>query len=93
MTPSAADPIWTKVVASGPAPAARSRASLVHDPVRDRLLVFGGQTASAAYSNEVWELTLTGAPRWTQLDPEGSPPGGRILASVFHDPLRDRMVV
>jgi hypothetical protein len=46
----------TELAPSGDAPAGRSAASLVRDPARDRVLLFGGRTTDGA-SDETWALT------------------------------------
>ena len=70
----------------------RTRHSAIHDPVRDRMLVFGGPGYPSAY-NDVWELPLSGAPDWNQLNPSGSAPPGRWGHTAIYDPVRDRMIV
>src|SRR5213596_3390455 len=66
-TPSACG-TWTEL-SSDQTPFVRDDHSLVYDPVRDRLLIFGGTTASQFpdqyWSNEVWALTLSGSPTLT----------------------------
>lgn len=48
---------WQQAVPDGEAPPARSGATLVSDPQRDRLLLFGGRTDDAALS-DLWQLDL-----------------------------------
>jgi len=60
----------------------------MYDPIRQRMLLFGGNT-----TNDVFQLTLTGTPTWSQLAPTGTPPSPRSKASVIYDPVRDRMLV
>ena len=39
------------------------------------MIVFAGKaTSGGANLNDVWELSLSGTPTWTQLAPAGSPP-------------------
>ena len=87
----AGTPAWTQLTPSGTPPSARYRHSAIYDPVRDRMVVFGGSSGSSL--NDAWALSLAGAPAWTQLTPAGTPPGARQAHSVIYDPLRDRMVV
>ena len=45
--------------------------SAIYDPVRDRMVVFGGSAVRASNFNDVWALSLAGTPAWTQLTPIG----------------------
>ena len=87
----AGTPAWTEVLPTGAPPRARGSHSAVYDPVRDRMLVFGGLAGS--YLNDVWALSLAGTPAWTALSPTGTPPSVRAWHSAIYDPVRDRMVV
>ncbi len=88
----AGTPGWTALSPTGVAPAARMGHSAIYDPVRDRMLVFGGFTP-ANLRNDTWSLSLDGTPAWTGLSPTGGPPSVRSNHSTIYDPLRDRMVV
>jgi hypothetical protein len=81
---------WTTLT-PGPRP---SRAGAVlRDPVRNRILMFGGVDASNVANNAVWSLDLSGPPVWTQLTPLGTPPDPRGYASAIYDAPRDRVLV
>ena len=84
-------PEWSMLTPTGTPPSARSNHSAIYDPVRDRMVVFGG--ADGSYLNDVWALSLSGTPEWTQLAPTGTPPAGRWGHTAIYDPVRDRMVV
>ena len=87
---------WTQLAPAGTPPSVREGHSAIYDPVRDRVVVFGGGYYSYPtfyYLNDVWALSLTGTPAWTQLSPTGTPPAGRYIHSAVYDPVRDRMVV
>jgi hypothetical protein len=84
-------PAWTHLGPSGSAPTARSSHSAIYDPVRDRIIVFGGNDGSLR--NDVWALSLSGVPAWTQLTPSGTAPTGRANQTAIYDPVRDLMVV
>ncbi len=86
------DPTWTDLAPTGTPPAAREGHSAIYDPVRDRMLVFGGSGAAGCL-NDVWVLSLAGTPAWTALAPAGTPPSVRREHSAIYDPVRDRMVV
>lgn len=93
----AGTPAWTPITPSGTPPAARSGASLIYDPVRDRLLLFGGtvKCGSTCFTpqNDIWELSLAGTPTWSQLAPAGTPPPPGSGHGAIYDPVRDRMVI
>ena len=78
-------------------PAPRDGANAIYDPVRDRLILFGGRQGS--FFNDVWTLSLSGTPTWAELvdptppDPAGPAPLPRFLSSAIYDPVRDRMLV
>lgn len=86
-------PTLTQLVTSGTPPEARALGSAIYDSVRDRLVVFGGYTAGSGYSNEVWALSLSGTPTWSQITPSGTPPTERFEHTAIYDATRDRMIV
>jgi len=83
---------WSPLVAAGTPPSPRDGMTALFDPLRDRMLMFGGWNGSNAL-NEVWELTLGATPTWTQLTPTGGPPAGRYAHSMVYDSNHDRLVV
>jgi hypothetical protein len=89
----AGTPAWTQLAPTGTPPGPRAAHSAIYDPVRDRMVVFAGYEYSVGAFNDVWELSLSGTPTWTQLAPAGTPPDARRYASAIYDPGRDRMVV
>ncbi|MGH7726167.1 MAG: Kelch repeat-containing protein [Candidatus Eiseniibacteriota bacterium] len=64
----------------------------VHDPIRDRMLLFWDQSGSPE-DYKIWALDLSGDGQWTRLDPEGERPEARHGAAVLYDPVRDRILV
>jgi len=84
-------PAWSQLSPRGTAPSPRFAHSVIYQPARNRVILFGG--FDGLYRNDVWELSLQGAPTWTQLTPAGTPPAGRWAAAVAYDATRDRMVV
>ena len=52
------------------------------------MVVFGGTG-----KNDVWTLSLSGTPTWTQVFPAGPLPHGRFGHAAVYDPGRGRMVV
>ena len=88
----AGTPTWQPMTPAGTPPAARGRHAAAYDPVRDRLLVFGGFDGTGPL-DDVWELTLSGTPTWNPVVTAGTPPAARYLHSMIYDPMRDRLVV
>lgn len=88
-------PGWERHAVLGPRPTACIGARITHDPVRDRLLRFGGTycTAPGGQSNELWALSLGSSPTWEQLAPSGPLPPVRDYASFVYDRERDAMLL
>ena len=83
---------WTALAPNGTAPGGRYWHSTTYDPVRDRVVVFGGFTGTK-YLNDAWALSLAGTPAWRTLVPVGISPSAREGHSAIYDPARDRLVV
>jgi hypothetical protein len=82
---------WTRLAPAGDIPRARWGAASVYDPVRRRLVVFGGDSGGAL--QDAWALELSGPLRWTRLATRGIPPAARFCASAVYDSRRDGMIV
>jgi hypothetical protein len=82
---------WTRLLPAGEIPRARWGAASVYDPVRRRLVVFGGDSGGAL--QDTWALSLAGPPQWTKLATRGIPPSSRFCASAVYDSRRDGMIV
>ncbi|MFN8588276.1 MAG: kelch repeat-containing protein [Candidatus Eisenbacteria bacterium] len=85
-------PTWTALTPSGSAPVARAGHAAAYDPVRDRLVCFGGRNASGSLG-DFFALSLAGSPAWSTLPTSGSPPAPSAYASATYDPVDDRLVV
>jgi hypothetical protein len=88
---------WTKIDVLGTPPGPRKDPQWGYDVARQRLLIFGGYgehyVGSTVYwLDDVWELSLDGAPTWTELFPAGTAPSGRLAGISVYDPLRQRFV-
>jgi hypothetical protein len=97
----AGSPVWIALDPMGSPPVARSYHTAIYDPVRDRMIVFGG-AGGGSLLNDVWALSLAGTPKpnelddadvWSELAPAGSPPTARAEHTAIYDPVCDRMVV
>ena len=85
-------PAWSQLSPSGPPPSARQSHSAVYDAVNDRMVVFGGSTGSELL-NDVWALSLSGTPAWTQLSPTGTLPVARWAQSAALLPDGNSLIV
>ncbi len=83
---------WFPLSPGGGLPSARVQHAAAYDPVRDRLLVLGGN-ANGALVNDTWALSLAGAPAWSMVATAGTPPSARRGHSAIYDPTRDRLIV
>ena len=89
----AGTPTWQPLSPTGTPPSARYVHSAIIDPIRDRMVVFGG-TGGSTNNNEVWTLDLGGTPAWT-FQPVSDPmiPVARWAHGAIYDPVGDRMIV
>jgi hypothetical protein len=90
-------PTWTELLITGAVPGERHSAQFGYDAARNRILIFGGYGRHYpgdpfAYLDDVWELSLNGTPRWTELFPSGHTPAGRLAGAAVYDPMRQRFV-
>ena len=88
-------PVWTPIAATGTPPPARMGYAAAYDAVADRVVLFGGGNSppGTVYRNDVWTLSLSGDPTWSQLTPSGTGPAPcQGTAGVF-DAARDRMII
>ena len=83
---------WQPLAAAGGSPPERTGHTAIFDPVRNRMIVFGG-CGFTQWRNDIWSLSLSGTPTWTQLSPFGPAPPVRYLQSAIYDPVRDRMLM
>lgn len=92
-----ARPQWRKLDPDGALPIARRTLTSVYDPLRNRMVIFGGwdgDSGSDAFLNDTWALSLdTNDGAWTQLAPAGLVPGVRDAMAAIYDPSHDQMVV
>lgn len=85
-------PAWTPWTPIGTPPSARQGATAIYDPVRRRMLVFGGNS-HGVMNQDVWALNLDGTPAWTPLPTSGTLPPARADHTAIYDPVDDQMVI
>ena len=83
---------WTQLTPTGTPPTPRTGQTTIYDPVRNRMLVYGGTDSVNTYG-DVWALSLSVSPAWTQVVTTGGPPSARFQHVAVYDALRDRMVI
>ena len=91
-------PTWHKLAPTGTLPGARRSGTAIYDPLRDRMVVFGGWDSRSddvtSFLGDAWALDLTtDPPGWGPLAPGGDTPIGRDAMQAVYDPLADRLVV
>jgi hypothetical protein len=87
-------PTWSMLTPSGAPPIPRSHHGAIYDPIRDRMVMFGGFSLIVPYyQGDAWALSLSGAPAWTLLNPAGRGPSRRHSMSATLDTARDRMLL
>ncbi len=86
-------PEWTRITPPTTTPFWRTRHAAIVDPLRDRMILFGGLTQGFAEPSGLWTLSLGAPETWSVLAPSGTPPSNRQGASAIYDPRRDRMIV
>ena len=78
-------PAWSRIGASGPHPAARWRATLTHDPVGARFILYGGQRDYFTRLGDAWTLSPERL-EWRPLEVSGEPPLARCAHSAVYCP-------
>jgi hypothetical protein len=82
---------WRQLAPTGTPMPPRATHSAVYDPLRDRVLVFGGD--GGPFLNDVWALDLGGEPAWERLTPAGAPPAPRREHTAVVHAQSDQMIV
>jgi len=82
---------WSQFPQS-PSPGNRTDAAACMDPIRNRLLVFGGWDGSSN-RNDLWSHSLSPSDNWVEITPSGKVPSPRYGATLVYDPSRDRAVL
>jgi len=84
---------WTNVTPSGGSqPSRRQGAALAYDPLRQRILMFGGSdNQGTVVLGDTWQWN-TVTKTWTQLNPSPAPPA-RVGSRMVCDAANDRIVL
>jgi hypothetical protein len=83
---------WTLQSPGGVIPPARYGHAAIYDPVRDRVVVFGGHS-SAGPLLDTWALSIGDSMTWSQLTPTGIAPTEPTDVPAIYDPVGDAMIV
>lgn len=62
---------WDSLQPSGTAPGPRYYHSAIYDPLRDRMVIFGGRRKDGFEYADVWSLWWLPTPRWEEMQPRG----------------------
>jgi hypothetical protein len=85
-------PAWRRLSPAGDPPAARAGAMCAYDGVRDRLLVFGGETLDGL-RDDLWALNLGADDGAWQEVSVASGPSPRSQGQLHFDPVHDRLIL
>jgi len=83
---------WSTLAPAGSAAPARKTHVAIYDPLRDRMVVFGGLGDAPPARSDTWALSFSPSPSWTQLT-SGPDIGGLDAAGAVYDAPRDRMLM
>jgi len=83
---------WTQLSTTGGPPSARAWASAVLDPATNKMIMSSGTLLGSDF-NDVWSLSTSGSPQWTQLAPAGSLPPARLGQSGVYDSTNSRIMM
>ena len=93
---------WTRqnhtFASPGPGDTVTYDRAFVFDPVRDRLIAYGGYFHTCGIcpvfsTDAVHSLSLGGTPQWARETVSGPGPGARTRSAMVFDPWRDRVVL
>jgi Galactose oxidase, central domain len=88
-------PAWVQLAPTGTPPAARWGHAAAYDPIKNRMIIYGGDNQLVTFS-DTWVLSnangLGGTPAWSQLSPSGGPPKGQDSPSVAYDSANNVLI-
>ena len=80
---------WTQLETTGPS--VRWTASAIHDPIGNRVVLFGGRGSSGDL-NDVWALDLA-TEQWSELETSTEGPSARFSHNAVYDSQSHRMLI
>jgi hypothetical protein len=83
---------WTSLQADGTPPMNRDLHTAIYDPVRSRMVIFGGRGYPSLFG-DTWMLSLGAPRRWERMDSVTAGPPPRFGHSAIYDPIGDRMII
>jgi hypothetical protein len=86
-------PEWAPLAVEGTPPSPRTGLTGIYDPMRDRIVYFGGHDSADSLKQDTWALELAGVPVWRRLEILGPLPPHRASSNAAYDPANDRMLV
>src|SRR5262245_50182497 len=89
--PLASPASWNALAPTASSPPGLQGASLVLDPLRRRMLLFGGRDDQAHATAQVWQFDLSSS-SWSPLVVSGAAPPGRSQHLAVYDPGSDAMI-
>jgi hypothetical protein len=84
---------WSLLATSGTPPSPREGMAATFDQGRNTMMFYGGRDNVTIAFAELWELSLTGTPQWSQRIPSGSGPGARNGHTLVFDTIRSRILL
>lgn len=82
---------WQQLTPAAPGPSARWAAVSVYDPAGDRFVIATGNASGLV--SDVWALSLSGTPAWTQITYSGVGPSARYLSAATYDLVTHELLV
>jgi hypothetical protein len=83
---------WTQLAPGGTPPEARAWASAILDASTGKMITFDG-TFEGTNFNDVWSLSTSASPQWTQVSPGGAVPPARLGQSGVYDSANSRIIM
>jgi hypothetical protein len=83
---------WNQLNTTGSVPHLKN-ASVIYVPAGNKMVVYGGRTATGTVSDMIWSLDLS-TNQWSQIIPVGGPnPAPRYTQNAYYDAPGDAMII